>query len=59
MLSESFEDISSLIGECRYQDCKHDKEVCCAIKSAIEDGKLALKDSIATKAIERIENTKR
>ncbi len=42
ILSESFQDIHSLIDQCRYRDCKHDKEVGCAIKAAIEDGRLSI-----------------
>lgn len=42
ILSESFQDIYSLIDQCKFRDCKHDKEVGCAIKAAIEDGKLSI-----------------
>lgn len=42
VLSESFQDIYSLVDHCKYRDCKHDKEVGCAVKKAIEDGKLSL-----------------
>jgi ribosome biogenesis GTPase / thiamine phosphate phosphatase len=42
ILSESFEDIYSLAEQCRYRDCRHDKEVGCAIKSAINHGELSL-----------------
>ncbi len=42
ILSETFKDICSLAEECRYRDCKHEKEVGCAIKSAIEDGRLSI-----------------
>ncbi len=42
ILSETFKDVASLAEECRYRDCKHEKEVGCAIKSAIEDGSLSM-----------------
>ena len=42
ILSESFEDIYSLVDQCKYRDCKHDKEVGCAVKEAIEDGRLSI-----------------
>ncbi|MEG0308970.1 MAG: ribosome small subunit-dependent GTPase A [Clostridium sp.] len=40
ILSESFEDIYSLTEQCRYRNCTHEKEIGCAIKIALEDGKL-------------------
>jgi ribosome biogenesis GTPase len=42
ILSESFQDIYSLVDQCKYRDCKHDKEVGCAVKEAIEDGRLSV-----------------
>lgn len=42
ILSESFQDIYSLVDQCKYRDCKHDKEVGCAVKEAIEDGRLSI-----------------
>lgn len=42
ILSESFEDVYTLIEQCKYRDCKHDKEDGCAIKEAIEDGSLSI-----------------
>lgn len=42
ILSESFQDVYSLAKECKYRDCKHDKEVGCAIKAAIESGNLSI-----------------
>ncbi len=42
ILSESFQDIFALTEQCRYRDCKHDKEVGCAIKTAIEEGQLTI-----------------
>jgi len=31
-----------LVDKCKYRDCKHDKEVGCAVKKAIEDGRLSI-----------------
>ena len=42
ILSESFQDIYTLTDQCRYRDCKHEKEVGCAIKAAIKDGELSI-----------------
>ncbi len=42
VLSESFQDIYALAEQCKYRDCKHDKEVGCAIKAALEAGKLSV-----------------
>lgn len=42
ILSETFEDIYSLTGQCKYRDCTHEKEVGCAIKAALEEGKLTV-----------------
>lgn len=37
-LDESFRDIVELTWQCRYKDCRHDKEENCAVKQAIKDG---------------------
>jgi ribosome biogenesis GTPase len=42
ILSETFEDVYSLIEQCKYRDCNHEKEISCAIKAALEDGKLTI-----------------
>lgn len=42
ILSESFQDIYDLVTQCKYRDCKHDNEVGCAVKKAIEDGRLSI-----------------
>lgn len=41
-LTESFQDIYVLTDQCKYRDCKHDKEDQCAIKNAMEDGTLSM-----------------
>ena len=42
ILCQSFEDIYSLANQCKYRDCKHDKEVGCVVKEALEDGTLSI-----------------
>ena len=39
-LSRSFEDIEDLAAECKYKDCSHTTEPCCAVRTAIETGEL-------------------
>ncbi len=40
-LSKSFGDIEELAAECYFKDCSHESEPRCAVKKAIEDGRLA------------------
>lgn len=40
-VSESFADIESLMQNCRFRDCKHEKEPGCAVHIAIENGELS------------------
>jgi ribosome biogenesis GTPase len=39
-LEGSFEDIEELAAQCRFSDCRHEAEPGCAVKAAIEDGRL-------------------
>lgn len=39
-IADVFEDIEELAASCRFSDCQHDTEPECAVRSAIEDGKL-------------------
>lgn len=39
-IARTFSDIELLARQCRYQDCQHRREPGCAVKSAIESGKL-------------------
>jgi ribosome biogenesis GTPase len=39
-LDETFEDIDALANECRFADCLHDTEPGCAVRAAIDDGRL-------------------
>ena len=38
---ESFADIEALAEQCRFRDCKHEREPGCAVRAAIETGTLA------------------
>lgn len=40
-IDRTFSDIHELAAACRYRDCAHDAEPDCAVKAAIEDGRLA------------------
>ena len=40
-LAEAFEDIVELAAECRFADCSHETEPGCAIRAALDDGRLA------------------
>ncbi len=39
-IADVFEDIEALAGQCRFGDCRHDTEPGCAVRAAIEDGRL-------------------
>jgi len=39
-LRESFQDIDELARECKFSDCKHAEDAGCAIRAAVEDGRL-------------------
>ena len=39
-ITENFTDIDALAANCRFRDCRHASEPDCAIRAAIEDGKL-------------------
>ena len=39
-VAENFGDIEALAEQCRFRDCKHDKEPGCAVRAAIEAGTL-------------------
>ncbi len=39
-LGQTFEDIESLAGQCRFNDCSHESEPDCAVKDALEKGEL-------------------
>src|SRR5262249_1390719 len=39
-LDRTFVDIESLAAECRFRDCSHVAETACAVRGAVEDGRL-------------------
>lgn len=39
-ISASFGDVEALAGECRFNDCAHDREPGCAVRAALETGEL-------------------
>ena len=39
-IGESFDDIAALASACRFSDCGHDREPGCAVKAAVEAGRL-------------------
>jgi ribosome biogenesis GTPase len=39
-LSDSFEEIDRLAEDCRFRDCSHDNEPGCAVRAAVEGGRL-------------------
>lgn len=41
-LARTFEDVEELAGRCRFGNCAHGNEPGCAVKTALEDGSLAL-----------------
>ncbi len=41
-LNEAFADVEKFIGNCKFSDCRHEKEPGCAVKAAIESGELSL-----------------
>ena len=40
-LKDAFEDIDTLAAECRFRDCAHEREPTCAVRAAVDDGRLA------------------
>ena len=39
-LGETFEDVAALAADCRFRDCRHDREPGCAVKAAVAEGRL-------------------
>ena len=39
-LEDAFPDIAELAAACRFSDCRHDTEPGCAVRAALEDGRL-------------------
>lgn len=65
---ESFADIAELAASCRYRDCGHEREPGCAVRAAVEAGKLdgarveswkKLERERAASAVARVEDRRR
>jgi ribosome biogenesis GTPase len=39
-VEETFDDVASLAGGCRFDDCRHDSEPGCAVQAAVQQGEL-------------------
>jgi ribosome biogenesis GTPase len=39
-IERAFADVFELMDSCRFRDCKHDREPGCAVRAAIDDGRL-------------------
>lgn len=39
-IEDAFADVAALSAECRFRDCRHDREPGCAVKAAVEAGRL-------------------
>lgn len=39
-LEQGFRELRPLLGECRFRDCRHDREPGCAIRAAVDDGRI-------------------
>lgn len=37
---DAFEDIAAIAADCRFRDCEHDAEPACAVRAAVEEGRL-------------------
>ena len=40
-LPEAFVELRPLLGHCRFRDCRHDREPGCAVRAAVDDGRVA------------------
>lgn len=40
-IDDTFEDIAELAAQCRFRDCTHTNEPCCAVRQALENGQLS------------------
>jgi ribosome biogenesis GTPase len=39
-VEETFDDVASLAGGCRFDDCRHDSEPGCGVQAAVQEGEL-------------------
>ncbi|MGH8077640.1 MAG: hypothetical protein ACREPE_09990, partial [Lysobacter sp.] len=40
VVAENFSDVEAIAAQCKFRDCSHDREPGCAVRTAIEAGKL-------------------
>jgi ribosome biogenesis GTPase len=40
-LAEAFVEIRPLLGQCRFRNCRHREEPGCAVRAAVEEGRVA------------------
>ncbi len=52
-LDKSFSDIEELAKRCRFSDCRHENEPKCAVKEAIEEGRLDIQRLESFKKLQR------
>lgn len=52
-LDEAFADIDEIASDCRFSDCRHDREPGCAVTAAIGDGRLTADRLTARRKLER------
>jgi ribosome biogenesis GTPase len=52
-MERTFADIEALAVECRFSDCRHDREPGCAVRSAIDEGSLSATRLEARRKLER------
>lgn len=52
-MERTFADIEALAADCRFNDCAHDREPGCAVRSAIDDGSLSVTRLEARRKLER------
>lgn len=52
-LAPAFADIGELASACRFRDCRHDREPGCAVRRAVQDGRLAAERLAGHRRLER------
>ena len=50
-IERAFDDVFTLMDDCRFRDCKHDREPGCAVRAAVADGRL---DEARLDSLERL-----
>lgn len=50
-IERAFDDVFTLMDDCRFRDCKHDREPGCAVRAAVDDGRL---DAARVASLERL-----